>query len=108
MAAGDEFARIGQPGAPFFQLRSGEEGISVFDAEAVDPPLSDEEILAAFRAGSTIVIRSKETIIAAGLEVIAIAGADVLPIRLQQAHAEIRPGRGMTRKQFKDALRSLE
>jgi hypothetical protein len=89
-------------------LRPGEDGISVFDREAVDPPLSDDEIAAHFRPGSRIVIKSIETIAAVGLRVTPIPGADTLPVRLQLAHAEIQPGQGMTRKQFKDALRSLE
>ena len=108
MAAGDDFARVGEPGQPYFRLRPGEDGISVFDLEFVDPPLTDDEILAGFRPGSSLVIRSKEAISSAGLQVVPAPGADALTARLQLAHAEIRPGPGMTRRQFKDALRSLE
>ena len=108
MAAGDEFVRVGEPGQPFFRLRPGEEGISVFDPEAVDPALEDAEILSAFRSGSSIVIRSRQAILAAGLQIGVIPGAGPLPLRLRLSHAEIRPAPGMTRRQFKDALRSLE
>lgn len=43
--------RVATPGQPAFQLRKGEQGISVFDPAAVDPPLTEDEILAAFRPG---------------------------------------------------------
>src|SRR5205085_12001862 len=86
----------------------GVEGISVFDAAAVDPPLTDGEILHAFRSGSVLVVRSITTLAAAGLTVVPTPGASHLPPRLQLAHAEIRPGPAMTRPQFKRALRSLE
>src|SRR5947209_3019001 len=102
-AAGEEFIRVGEPGRPFFQLRPGEEGISVFDAAAVDPPLTDGEILHAFRSGSVLVVRSITTLAAAGLTVVPTPGASHLPPRLQLAHAEIRPGPAMTRPQFKRA-----
>jgi hypothetical protein len=78
MAAGEEFIRVGEVGQPFFRLRPGEQGISVFDSEAVNPPLSDNEILANFRFGSSIVIRSGEAIAAAGLRVESVPGADIL------------------------------
>ncbi len=107
-AAGEEFFRVGEPGHPFFQLRSGEQGISVFDPFAVDPPLAEQEILHSFRPGSVAVVKSRVTIEAVGLVVIPVAGAMGLPQRLQDAHVEIRPGPGMTRPQFKQALRSLE
>src|SRR5437763_16793288 len=108
MAAGEEFARVGEAGQPFFRPRPGEDGISVFDPEAVDPHLTDDEILAAFRPGSSIVLRSKEAITSSGLMIVPVAGAELLPARLQLAHAEIRPVPGLTRRLFKDALRSLE
>ncbi|MFO0808011.1 MAG: hypothetical protein U0746_05270 [Gemmataceae bacterium] len=82
--------------------------MSVFDAAAVDPRLSADEILIAFRPGSALVVRSKEALAAAKLTVELVPGAEALPLRLQLAHAEIRPGPGLTRRQFKDALRSLE
>jgi hypothetical protein len=108
MAAGDELARVGEPGLPFFRLRPGEEGVSVFDMESVEPPLTEDEILAGFRPGSSLVIRSGEVVVTAGLQVVGTPGAESLPTRLKVAHSEIRPGPGMTRRQFKDALRSLE
>jgi hypothetical protein len=45
--------RVTEPGRPAFQLRKGEEGLSVFDPAAVQPPLTESEILDAFRLGST-------------------------------------------------------
>jgi len=106
--AGEEYIRVGEPGKPFFQLRPGEEGISVFDPYAVNPPLSADEVLQSFRPGSVVVIRSRMTIVAAGLKVVPAPGAGHLPVRLRDAHAEIQPGPGMTRPLFKRALRSLE
>ena len=100
--------RIGEPGQPCFQLRPGEEGLSVFDPEAVQPPLEEDEILRQFRPGSVMVVRSMAALGAAGLEVVPVPGAEMLPPRLRQAHREIRPGAGTTRKQFKQALKSLE
>jgi hypothetical protein len=102
------FVRVAEPGRPAFQLRKGEEGISVFDVDAVEPPLSDSEILDNFRLGSQLVLRSKAEIEAKGLNVIPIPGAKPLSERLRLSHAEIRPGAGMTRIQFKQALRELE
>jgi hypothetical protein len=107
-AAGEEFVRVGEPGHAFFRLRPGEQGISVFDPFAVDPPLTEQEILQSFRPGSTAVVRSKVAVDAVGLAVVSVPGAPALPRRLQDAHAEIRPGPGMTRPQFKRALGSLE
>lgn len=101
-------ARIAIPGYPAFQLRKGEEGISVFDMAAVDPVLTTDEILANFRHGSQLILRSIMDILAKGLYVAVIEGAESLPERLRQAHREIRPGAGMTREQFKKALRELE
>jgi hypothetical protein len=107
-SAGEEFIRVGEPGRPCFQLRPGEQGISVFDSYAVDPPLTEDELLQSFRPGSTVMIKSTDEITATGLTVILVPGADPLPQRLRDAHAEIRPGPGMSRPQFKKALRSLE
>jgi len=107
-AAGEEFFRVGALGHPFFRLRPGELGISVFDPFAVDPPLTEQEILQSFRPGSVAVLKSKLAIDGAGLVVVAVTGATGLPQRLQDAHGEIRPGPGMTRSQFKRALGSLE
>jgi hypothetical protein len=100
--------RVAEPGKPAFQLRSGEQGISVFDTEAVDPPLTEAEILASFRAGSRAVTKSVDEVRAKGLEVVPVPGTDPLPQRLRDAHVEIRPGPGMTRVQFKKALKELE
>src|SRR5688572_6876894 len=100
--------RVGTPGAAAFQLRPGEEGISVFDPDGVDPPLSDTEILDSFRDGSLLVVRPVAVINSLGLRVEWVEGAAVLPDRLRAAHREIRPGPGMTRPQFKAALKGLE
>jgi hypothetical protein len=100
--------RITEPGRPAFQLRKGEEGISVFDQEAVKPPLTDSEILNSFRAGSLPVSRSQVEIEAKGLRLVPVPGAQTLPERLREAHAEIQPGPGMTRSEFKKALMELE
>jgi len=100
--------RVTEPGRLAFQLRKGEEGLSVFDPSTVQPPLTEAEILSCFRAGSQILTRSVAEIEAKGLQVVPIPGADPLPQRLQEAHAEIRPGPGMTRAQFKQALAELE
>ncbi len=100
--------RVALPGQPAFQLRKGEEGISVFDPEVVDPPLTDEEILQSFRPGSLPIRRSIADIERKGLQVVPIEGAAILSDRLRQAHRELRPGTGMTRDQFKKTLRELE
>jgi hypothetical protein len=100
--------RVTEGDRPAFQLRPGEEGISVFDPDAVSPPLSDSEILDGFRAGSRLVARSIPEIEAKGLTVVPVPGAAALPDRLRKAHAEIRPGPSMTRGQFKQALKELE
>jgi hypothetical protein len=100
--------RVAEPGKPAFQLRPGEEGLSVFDADAVDPPLTETEVLDSFRSGSTAVLRSLVEVEVQGLEVVPIEGTGSLPQRLRDAHAEIRPGAGMARGQFKQALKQLE
>src|SRR4051812_43350492 len=96
--------RVSQSGRPAFQLRKGEAGISVFDSEAVQPPLTEAEVLANFRSGSIVVTRLRPDVEAIGLSVIPITGAESLPGRLRDAHAEIRPGPGMSRGQLKQAL----
>lgn len=101
-------ARVGTLGHPAFQLRKGEEGLSVFDPAAVDPPLTDEEILDAFRPGSVVVYRTVEQITALGLEIIPTEAAETLPLRLRMAHREIRPKPGMSRPAFKTVLKDLE
>jgi hypothetical protein len=100
--------RVTEPGKPAFQLRKGEEGISIFDLDAVSPPLTEEEILASFREGSLVIVRSESEIKEKGLAVVPLPGVDPLPQRLRDAHAEIRPGAGMTRAQLKRALKELE
>jgi len=55
-----------------------------------------------------LVNRPREEIEAKGLVIVPIRGAEPLPERLRAAHAEIRPGPGMTRAQFKQALTELE
>lgn len=100
--------RVGSAGQPAFQLRRGEEGLSVFDPDAVDPPLTGDEILDAFRPGSVLIYRTAGQIAALELEVVPSEGADVLPLRLRLAHAEVRPTAGMTRAAFKSALKGLE
>ena len=100
--------RVTEPGRSAFQLRRGEEGLSVFDLDAVIPPLTETEILDCFRIGSYLVSRSLFEIEAKGLLVVPIPGAEPLPARLRIAHAEIRPALGMGRPQFKRALKELD
>lgn len=100
--------RVSEPSGPAFQLRKGEEGLSVFDSDAVDPPLTEAEVVAGFRAGSVVVTRLPADVLAKGLQLVPTPGATTLPQRLQDAHVEIRPSEGMTRAQFKQALRELE
>jgi hypothetical protein len=100
--------RVSEPGRSAFRLRGGEEGVSVFDPDRVNPPLTEPEILDAFRPGSILVSRSIPEIELKGLTVVPIAGAEPLSRRLRDAHAEIRPGSNMDRTQFKRALKELE
>lgn len=100
--------RVSLPGQAAFQLRKGEEGISVFELTAIAPALTEEEILENFRPGSQVRARLIADIEAEGLQVIPIEGAETLPERLRRAHREIRPGPGMSREQFKRALKELE
>jgi hypothetical protein len=106
--AGEVLIRVTAPGRQAFQLRKGELGISVFDPNAVDPVLTEAEVIAAFRPGSQALVRSRAEIEAEDLRIEVIAGADFLPDRLRLAHREIRAGQNMTRQQFKDALKELE
>jgi hypothetical protein len=100
--------RVGSPGAAPFQLRKGEEGLSVFDPRSVDPPLTETEILECFRDGSLLIDCPIKTILGLGLRIESMEGANVLSERVRIAHREIRPGDGMTRTQFKAALKGLE
>jgi hypothetical protein len=100
--------RVFVPGQPAFQLRKGEEGISVFDRTLIDPLLTVEEVLDYFRPGSQAITRAIADIEAKGLRVVTVEGAETLPEHLRRAHREIRPAPGMTRQQFKTTLRELE
>jgi hypothetical protein len=99
--------RIGSHGRTTFQLRPGELGLSVFQVDGVDPPLSNQEILESFRSNSTIIHVAEAEIESAGLVIEAVPGIG-LPLRLQESHREIRPGPTMSRGEFKQALRRLE
>jgi len=96
--------RVFEKGKPRFQLRQGEEGVSVFDARKVKP----EDILPSFREGSLVTTQDTETIESFGLQVVKTPGDPRLPRLLQENHAVILAGNGMTRKQFKQALKALE
>jgi hypothetical protein len=60
------------------------------------------------RTESRLLIRSREEIEAKGLVVVPISGTGALPLRLRDAHAEIRSGPSLTSGQFKKALQELE
>lgn len=66
--------RVADPGRPAFQLRKGEEGLSVFDSEVVQPPLPEAEVLAAFRPGSVVISRAVAEVEGKGLTVVAVPG----------------------------------
>lgn len=80
----------------------------MFDPAAVDPPLTEEEILDAFRSGSTVLYRTIEQIAVLRMDVVPTEGADSLPDRLRASHREIRPRVGQSRSAFKNALKELE
>ncbi len=101
---GDDVLRVVEPGKPQFQLKQGEQGLSVFDAKMVGA----DDILPNFRAGSQTVNRSMKEITDCGLTCVRTPGDPSLPKILQDAHMEIRPGPNMTRKQFKKAIKELE
>jgi hypothetical protein len=96
--------RVVELGKPRFQLRQGEEGLSVFDAGKVQP----EDVLPAFRPGSLVITLEVEWLESFGLQVVRTPGELRLPKLLQENHMVISPGTGMTRKQFKQALKVLE
>jgi hypothetical protein len=96
--------RVFEVGRPKFQLRKGEEGLSVFDADE----LLEDEILPNFRPGSLLCTEQLPSIESFGLKVEKTPGEWNLPARLQENHWEIRPGDAMTRHQFKIALKKLE
>ena len=91
-------------GKPRFQLRQGEESLSTFDADKVTPV----DILPSFRPGSLITTQEISKIESFGLSVVQTPGDPMLPQLLRDNHMEIRPAAGMTRNQFKAALRALE
>jgi hypothetical protein len=66
--------RVVEPGRPAFQLRRGEEGLSLFDPDLVEPPLTESEILEVFRPGSILVVRSGAEFEAKGLQIVPILG----------------------------------
>jgi hypothetical protein len=103
-----EVFRVCEPNRPAFQLRPGELGISVFDPGAVDPPLTESEVLEAFRTGSIVTSRTEEQLRKLGLELVPVPGHADLPERLIQAHHEIRPRGTMSRADFKKGLKELE
>ena len=97
--------RVVTPGKAQFQLRSGEQGLSVFDASKVSPG----DILSAFREGSQLTTKTVKEIEGLGLKVEKTPGDANLPQHLQEAHMEIRPGPNMTtRPKFKQAIKKLE
>jgi len=96
--------RVITPGKPQFQLRSGEKGLSVFDASKV----GSEDVLAHFREGSQLATKTVKEIESHGLTVERTAGHPDLPQHLNDAHMEIRPGPNMERPQFKQAIKKLE
>ncbi len=102
------YLRVATPGKPAFQLKPCEEGISVFDPLLVEPPLTQEEVLSAFREGSIALTVGRGVIMQCGLEVVEVTGHESLPERLRLAHCELRPWANMDRKAFKQALKLLE
>jgi len=100
--------RVAAADGPVFRLRPGEAGISIFDTQAVDPPIQRDEILNEFRPGSVLIEVDHILVDRLNLQIIPVEGADTLPVRLRQAHAEIRPGEEMTRGEFKRQLKELE
>jgi hypothetical protein len=97
------FWRVTTPGTPAFQLRQGESGLSVFDASKVGA----SDVLPSFRSGSGITSRTTSEIEASGLTIERTPGDQNLPQNLQDAHHEIRPGQGMSRGEFKKAIKGL-
>ena len=101
-------ARVAIPDHPAFQLRKGEIGLSVFELAAVEPPISEDELLESFRSESIVVYRTIERVVALGLLIAEIEGTETLSERLRDAHREIVPNPTMTRTQFKAAHKLLE
>ncbi len=96
--------RVFEEGKPKFQLRKGEEGLSVFDADVISP----QDILPSFRPGSRLTTQQREFLESRGFKIRQTPGDDNLPQILRDNHYEIGPGGDMTRNQFKAALKRLE
>jgi hypothetical protein len=96
--------RVFEDGKPKFQLRKGEEGLSVFDADK----LLEEDILPNFRPGSRLTTQHCQFIESFGLKIAKTPGDSSLPQKPQENHWQIHPGDAMTRNQFKAALKMLE
>lgn len=96
--------RVYESGKPKYQLRQGEEGLSIFDAK-----IPDVAILAKFRASADIDTKSVDEIESKGLTVVQTHGdCEYLQNdELEDNHWEIRPEPEMTRSQFKAALKTL-
>jgi YD repeat-containing protein len=102
------FLRATNPGDGDFERRDGEPlDISVFKNTAVDPPITDAEVLESFTKPGTGVTRVTEAEIeAADLVVVPTFGDASLPPRLREAHQSIQPkpgsGEKLTKNQRKD------
>jgi hypothetical protein len=96
--------RLTEPGKPQFQLKKGEEGLSVFDARKVAP----KDVLPYFREGSQVTTKTAREIESVGLTLKSTPGHPDLPKHLQKAHMEIQKPADMTRGQFKQAIKKLE
>lgn|GEM_PF-2755703 len=98
------FKRVYENGHPKYQLRQGEEGLSIFDAK-----ISDADILGKFRTGNKIEMKSIDEIESKDLRVLQTHG-DCVHFQndeLEDNHWEIRPGPDMNRSQFKVVLKTL-
>lgn len=97
-------SRVVEEGQPKYQLKSGEEGLSVF------ANMSDQEVMdsANWRDGSSIDKKSVADLEDKGLTVEQTHGdCDFLDDKGQDNHFEIRPGQGMTRNEFKKIIKEL-
>lgn len=100
----EEVSRVVEEGQPKYQLKSGEEGLSVFAG------MSDTAILgaAAWREGSSVETKKVSDIEAAELTLVQTHGdCDFLNEDGQDKHWEIRMAEGDTRNEFKAKLKSL-
>jgi hypothetical protein len=71
--------RVFEEGKPKFHLRTGEEGLSVFDTDA----LPEVEVLPNFRPGSHLIALQCPFIESLGLQIEKTPGDSSLPQRLQ-------------------------